>query len=195
MRQRVMIAMAIACRPRLMIADEPTTALDVTVQAQILHLIKSLQREIDMTLILITHDLGIVNQMSDRVVVMYSGRIAETASCQDILHDPQHPYTVKLLQSIPRGVSRTQRLRVIRGLVRQATDFVDGCRFAERCGHSAPRCQAVAPPLFSKGDGRQVACYLYDPHEPLPRQQEPTEGVQAAEPGHVDGDNLIKWSI
>ncbi|NIP73605.1 MAG: ABC transporter ATP-binding protein, partial [Gammaproteobacteria bacterium] len=112
MRQRVMIAMAIACRPRLLIADEPTTALDVTVQAQILHLIRELQHEFGMALLLITHDLGVVNQMSDRICVMYSGRLAETAPRGPLLGDPQHPYTAKLLQSIPRGISREQRLSV-----------------------------------------------------------------------------------
>jgi len=192
MRQRVMIAMAVACRPRLMIADEPTTALDVTVQAQILHLIKSLQREIGMALILITHDLGIVNQMSDRVLVMYSGRIAETAPCQAILRHSRHPYTVKLLQSIPRGVSRARRLRVIPGIVRQATDFADGCRFAERCDHVAPRCEAAAPPLYAEADGRQVACYLYDREGPLPRREEPIESGDAAESRPVNGTTLLE---
>jgi peptide/nickel transport system ATP-binding protein len=192
MRQRVMIAMAIACRPRLMIADEPTTALDVTVQAQILHLIQALQREIGMALILITHDLGIVNQMSDRVLVMYSGRLAEVARCQDILHHPQHPYTVKLLQSIPRGVSRTQRLRVIRGMVRQATDVADGCRFAERCDHAAPRCQVTAPPLFATADTQQVACYLYDPQDPLPRHEAAYGDVDTVESLPVSSPTLVE---
>jgi peptide/nickel transport system ATP-binding protein len=192
MRQRVMIAMAIACRPRLMIADEPTTALDVTVQAQILHLMQTLQREIGMALILITHDLGIVNQMSDRVLVMYSGRLAEVARCQDILHHPQHPYTVKLLQSIPRGVSRTQRLRVIRGMVRQATDFVDSCRFAERCDHAAPRCQTITPPLFTTADARQVACYLYDPHDPLPHQEAPDGDIDTVTPLPASRSTLVE---
>jgi peptide/nickel transport system ATP-binding protein len=192
MRQRVMIAMAVACRPRLMIADEPTTALDVTVQAQILDLVKALQREIGMALILITHDLGIVSQVSDRVLVMYSGRLAETAPCQAILRQPDHPYTVKLLQSVPHGASRGRRLRVIRGMVRQATDFAGGCRFVERCDHAAPRCEAAAPPLFAKTGGRHVACYLYDPDDPLCSREEQTEGGQAAEGAHADGSTLVE---
>src|SRR5262245_52356970 len=170
MRQRVMIAMAIACRPRLMIADEPTTALDVTVQAQILHLIQELQREIGMALLLITHDFGIVNQIADRVHVMYAGTIVETGTREAVLRQPHHPYTIKLLQSIPRGVPHDQRLRVIQGSVRPATDIAPGCRFTERCDHAAPRCAVAAPALFPIADGRQVACYIYDPHDPLPAQ-------------------------
>jgi len=177
MRQRVMIAMAMACRPRLLIADEPTTALDVTVQAQILHLLRTLQQETGMALLLITHDLGIVNQMSDRVLVMYAGTTVETGACAEVLRQPRHPYTVKLLQSIPRGVPRTQRLRVIRGVVHPATEVIPGCRFAERCDHAAPRCSATAPALFPVVGGIQVACYLYAPAEPLvalPGSEEPT---------------------
>src|SRR5262245_23928759 len=168
MRQRVMIAMAIACRPRLMIADEPTTALDVTVQAQILHLIQELQREIGMALLLITHDFGIVNQMSDRVLVMYAGTLVETGTREAVLRQPRHPYTHKLLQSVPRGVRHDQRLRVIQGTVRPAIDVVPGCRFMERCDSAAARCMGAAPALFSAPGGSQVACYLYDPHDPLP---------------------------
>ena len=186
MRQRVMIAMAIACRPRLMIADEPTTALDVTVQAQILHLIQELQREIGMALLLITHDFGIVNQISDRVLVMYAGTLVETGTREAVLRQPRHPYTVKLLQSIPRGVSHDQRLRVIQGNVRPATDMVPGCRFAERCDHAALRCAVAAPALFPIADGRQVACYLYDPHDPLPAQEvvEDSANHQPLSTGH-----------
>ena len=168
MRQRVMIAMAIACRPRLMIADEPTTALDVTVQAQILHLLQALQREIGMALLLITHDFGIVNQMSDRVLVMYAGTLVETGTRAAVLRQPCHPYTRKLLQSIPRGVHQDQRLRVIQGTVRPATDVVPGCRFAERCDDAATRCTVIAPAPFPVPGGSQVTCYLYDPHDPLP---------------------------
>src|SRR5438128_2547125 len=171
MRQRVMIAMAIACRPRLMIADEPTTALDVTVQAQILHLIQELQREIGMALLLITHDFGIVNQVSDRVLVMYAGTLVETGTREAVLRQPHHPYTAKLLQSIPRGVRHDQWLRVIRGTVQPATNVIPGCRFAERCDDAAPRCMGAAPALFSAAGGSQVACYLYDPHDPLLPQE------------------------
>ena len=184
MRQRVMIGMAMACRPRLMIADEPTTALDVTVQAQILELIQELRREVGMALILITHDLGIVNQVSDRVLVMYSGRLAEIGTREAILRKPAHPYTVKLLESIPRGVSREQRLKVIRGMVRPATEFAESCRFVGRCDFaSAPRCSASEPALFSPEPGHEVACFLYDPSDPLPRvpvqQDPPVESASA----------------
>ncbi|HUJ76523.1 MAG TPA: ABC transporter ATP-binding protein, partial [bacterium] len=133
MRQRVMIAMAMACRPKLMIADEPTTALDVTVQAQILYLLKELQREYGMSLLLITHDLGIVNQVCERTCVMYAGRIAESAGTADLLAQPCHPYSERLLRSLPRDVPRGQRLQVIPGTVAPATSYEPGCRFAPRC--------------------------------------------------------------
>ncbi|HEX7928141.1 MAG TPA: dipeptide ABC transporter ATP-binding protein, partial [bacterium] len=171
MRQRVMIAMAMACRPRLMIADEPTTALDVTVQAQILHLLKELRRETGMALLLITHDLGIVNQLADDVAVMYSGRIAETGKTESLLQRPQHPYTEKLLASLPRHVSRDNQLSAIRGTVRAATDYPEGCRFQDRCDHAAPRCTIAQPPLFPRQGGGATACYLHDPKDPLPRRE------------------------
>ncbi|MCH8888699.1 MAG: dipeptide ABC transporter ATP-binding protein [SAR324 cluster bacterium] len=192
MCQRVMIAMAIACKPRLMIADEPSTALDVTVQAQILHMLKELQREFGMSLLLITHDLGVVNQMSDRIFVMYSGQEAETGSREDVLHHPAHPYTVKLLESIPRGVNREQHLSVIQGQVRQATDYPEGCRFADRCGHAAPRCEVRPPPLYDAPSGSRVACFLADPDDPLPR----AEISQPAPARHLDsgkkGETLLE---
>ncbi|MGE3538155.1 MAG: dipeptide ABC transporter ATP-binding protein [Candidatus Tectimicrobiota bacterium] len=168
MRQRVMIAMAIACRPQLMIADEPTTALDVTVQAQILHLIKTLQQDIGMALLLITHDLGLVQQMSDRVLVMYAGTLVEAGPSQALLQTPQHPYTIKLLRSIPRHVPPAQRLSVIRGTVQAATTIPVGCRFAARCEHALPRCSTAEPPLFATEAERTVACYAYDPQAPFP---------------------------
>ena len=192
MRQRVMIAMAIACRPQLMIADEPSTALDVTVQANILHLIRELQREYGMALLLITHDLGVVNQMCDRICVMYSGRVAEVAPREALLRDPQHPYAVRLLQSIPRGVSRSQRLTVIRGQVRSATDYPSGCRFAERCDHAAERCTAAQPPLFpTRADGL-AACYLQDPREPLPPRETPPAVTSAHGERHTEGAVLLE---
>ncbi|HKI99414.1 MAG TPA: dipeptide ABC transporter ATP-binding protein [bacterium] len=191
MRQRVMIAMAIACRPRLMIADEPSTALDVTVQAQILHLIRELQREYGMALLLITHDLGVVNQVCDRICVMYSGRVAEVAPREALLREPQHPYTVKLMQSIPRGISRDQRLAVIRGQVRPATDYPPGCRFAERCDHAAERCRAEQPPLYpTRAEGRS-ACFLQDPAEPLPAQELPPAVTEAHGERKRDGEVLL----
>ena len=169
MRQRVMIAMAIACRPRLMIADEPTTALDVTVQAQILYLMQALQREIGMALLLITHDFGIVNQMSDRVLVMYAGTLVETGTREAVLRQPRHPYTRKLLQSVPRGVRHDQRLRVIQGTVHPATDVVPGCRFAERCDYAATGCTVAAPALFPAPGGEPGRLLSVRPTRPTPR--------------------------
>ncbi|MEE8435731.1 MAG: dipeptide ABC transporter ATP-binding protein, partial [bacterium] len=192
MKQRVMIAMAIACRPRLMIADEPSTALDVTIQAQILHMLRELQREFGMSLLLITHDLGVVNQMSDRIFVMYSGQEAETGGREDVLNHPGHPYTVKLLESIPRGVNREQQLSVIQGQVRQATDYPEGCRFADRCDHAAPRCEARPPPLYDAPSGSRVACFLSDPDDPLPRSEiPPPEKAKHLEDGEK-GDTLLE---
>ena len=175
MRQRVMIAMAIACRPRLMIADEPSTALDVTVQAQILHLIRQLQQEYGMALLLITHDLGVVNQMCDRICVMYSGRVAEIGPRERVLEEAAHPYTVKLLESIPRGVGRAGELSVIRGQVRSASDYPEGCRFAERCDLATERCTASDPSLYDvPGDsGHLSACFLQHPEQPLERRPPP----------------------
>jgi peptide/nickel transport system ATP-binding protein len=154
-----------------MIADEPTTALDVTVQAQILHLLKELRRETGMALLLITHDLGIVNQLADDVAVMYCGRIAEVGKTDSLLKAPQHPYTEKLLASLPRHVSREQHLSAIPGTVRAATDYPDGCRFNDRCDHAAPRCAAAQPPLLDRAGGGKTACYLHDPLDPLPRRE------------------------
>ena len=190
MGQRVMIAMAMACRPRLMIADEPSTALDVTVQAQILHLIKELQRDVGMALLLITHDLGVVNQMCEGICVMYSGRVAETGPREALLREALHPYTVKLLQSIPRGVRRDQQLSVIRGQVRSATDYPEGCRFAERCDHAAPRCRADQPPLYETRAGGRSACFLQDPDDPLPPQQVPP-GVSEAHGEAAGGAEVL----
>jgi len=191
MRQRVMIAMAMACEPKLMIADEPTTALDVTVQAQILELLRQLQRERGMALILITHDLGIVNQLCEDVCVMYAGRLAELGTREQILRTPQHPYTEKLLASIPRHTGREQRLTVIPGMVHAATDYTAGCRFAERCDHAAPRCTAQEPPVFHP-EQRAVTCFLYDPQDPLPRQAPPAPAVAAAEaPRPAKGETLV----
>ncbi|MBI4641893.1 MAG: dipeptide ABC transporter ATP-binding protein [Candidatus Tectomicrobia bacterium] len=170
MRQRVMIAMALACRPRLLIADEPTTSIDVTVQAQILHLIKELQEEIGMSLILITHDLGVVNEMADQVCVMYAGKVAEIAPRQALFEKPSHPYTIKLFESIPRGVQRKQHLKTITGTVRPATQFPEGCRFAERCPHASERCTLEAPSLLEIEEGHSVSCYLFDPDDPLQAQ-------------------------
>jgi peptide/nickel transport system ATP-binding protein len=189
MRQRAMIAMAMACRPRLLIADEPTTALDVTVQAQILALLRGLRRETGMALLLITHDLGIVNQLCERVAVMYSGRIAESGAAETLLRAPAHPYTVKLLASMPRHVSRERHLAAIGGTVKPATEYAEGCRFAERCDHAAPRCAAEQPALHRLPGGSAAACHLADPDDPLPRRKAPRPSarrhVRAAAPGPV----------
>ena len=158
MRQRVMIAMAIACKPRLLIADEPTTALDVTVQAQILELLRDLQAETGMGLILITHDLGVIAEMADEVAVMYAGRIVESASAQDLFDDPQHPYTLGLLGSIPRLDLDRARLTAIEGTVPPPHAWPPGCRFAPRCPFAITACDAAPPPLRELSPGHQAAC-------------------------------------
>jgi oligopeptide transport system ATP-binding protein len=163
MRQRVMIAMALACEPRLIIADEPTTALDVTVQAQILALLKDLTRETGSSLILITHDLGVVARYADRVAVMYGGRIVETASALDLYARPQHPYTVGLMQSIP-GLEGDagSRLVPIPGQPPDLARIPPGCAFAPRCQHAHSRCRDERPVLEPVGDAHSRACFGYD---------------------------------
>jgi peptide/nickel transport system ATP-binding protein len=161
MRQRVMIAMALACQPRLLIADEPTTALDVTVQAQILSLLAEIQRQTGTAVLLITHDLGVVAENCDRVYVMYAGRVAESAAIEDLFRSPLHPYTRGLMGAIP-GVDQARgRLTVIPGDVASPTSRLPGCRFAPRCPHAMPVCQADAPALRAAQPGHEVACYLH----------------------------------
>lgn len=160
MRQRVMIAMAMACDPELLMADEPTTALDVTIQAQILELMKGLQKNSGMSMILITHDLGVVSEMCDRVVVMYAGKIVETGSVRDILDRPQHPYTKGLLNSLPKKGVKQSRLNFIPGQVPPPTQWGTGCRFAGRCPEVVERCLTASPPLFEQGEGQLTACWL-----------------------------------
>jgi peptide/nickel transport system ATP-binding protein/oligopeptide transport system ATP-binding protein len=167
MRQRVMIAMALACRPRLLIADEPTTALDVTVQAQILDLLRELQREEGMGIILITHDLGVVAEMADEVAVMYAGRVVERAPAASLFADPQHPYTLGLLGSIPRLEEERERLLAIEGTVPPPFALPPGCRFAPRCPFAEPACDAGVPPLRSLGLAHQAAC-IRAPVEAIP---------------------------
>jgi len=165
MRQRVMIAMALSCNPALLIADEPTTAVDVTTQAQILELLEELQDEFGMAIMLITHDLGVVAEMADDVVVMYLGQVAERGDVDSIFHDPKHPYTQSLLKSIPRlGVSRNrQRLDSIRGMVPDPYNRPTGCMFGPRCDPFMPgRCDAINPPAIPLGPGREVHCLLYE---------------------------------
>jgi len=164
MRQRVMIAMALACRPELLIADEPTTALDVTIQAQILNLMKDLQATMGTSILLITHDLGVVYQTADRVGVMYAGRIAELADRDELFSHPLHPYTAKLFQSLPGRQKRGEQLHTIEGVVPKATEFPDGCRFADRCDCVMNICRTVEPPLSTATQDHTVACHLYGPH-------------------------------
>jgi|YNPBryunderm2012_1023409.scaffolds.fasta_scaffold04576_2 oligopeptide/dipeptide ABC transporter ATP-binding protein len=159
MRQRVMIAMALACAPRLLIADEPTTALDVTIQAQILDLLRALQEETGMAIILITHDLGVVAEMADEVAVMYGGRVVETGPVQAVFGDAQHPYTLGLFGSVPRLDGESQTLLAIEGTVPPPFALPRGCRFHPRCGFATERCRVEMPELRSLGPGHVVACW------------------------------------
>jgi len=159
MRQRVMIAMALACDPHLLIADEPTTALDVTIQAQILELMRDLQRRTNAAILLITHDLGVVADMADDVAVMYAGRIVEQGPAREIFASPQHPYTEALLHSLPTlGLTQAEPLKVIRGQVPSPTHWPSGCRFAPRCDYVFDKCVEY-PPLYEAG-GQVAACWL-----------------------------------
>ncbi|NLD53768.1 MAG: ABC transporter ATP-binding protein [Burkholderiaceae bacterium] len=163
LRQRAMIAVALASNPRLLIADEPTTALDVTTQAQILDLLRKLQRERGMAIMLITHNLGVVAEMADDVVVMYLGRVVEQGAVDEIFHDPKHPYTRALLQSIPRIDSRPRvKLPTITGTIPHPANRPPGCPFHPRCEAFMPgRCDVVVPELRAAGEGRRVSCLLY----------------------------------
>ena len=160
MRQRVMIAMALICNPGLVIADEPTTALDVTIQAQILDLLQDMQRQSGTSIIMITHDLGVIAETCDDVVVMYAGRVAEMGSVEQVFGQPQHPYTRGLLSSIPRlSTPRKSRLATIDGMVPALTDMPRGCRFNNRCPHADAQCSDVSPDLRDSGADHLVACH------------------------------------
>jgi len=159
MRQRAMIAMALACEPKVLIADEPTTALDVTIQAQILELMRTLQRESGTAIVLVTHDLGVVAEVADEVLVMYAGRVVEQAPVARLFREPQHPYTVGLLGSIPRLGGEQARLASIEGQVPNPLRRLPGCRFAERCPFADARCRAEEPPVVELGDGHRSACW------------------------------------
>jgi oligopeptide/dipeptide ABC transporter ATP-binding protein len=161
MRQRAMIAIALACRPRLLIADEPTTALDATVQAGILDLLRGLRQELGMAVLLITHDLGVVSEICERVVVMYAGRIAETGHATALFERPAHPYTRALLAAIPRLEGPIGDLPAIPGIVPSPIDFPTGCRFAPRCAYAEPACEAAPPPLRPTPAG-EAACIRLD---------------------------------
>jgi oligopeptide transport system ATP-binding protein len=163
MKQRVMIAMAIACRPKLLIADEPTTALDVTIQAQIMELLRSLQRELDMAILLITHDLGVVAHFAQRVLVMYAGKIVEHGSVRDIFKRPAHPYTQALLGALPDPSAPAKRLEAIPGRVPSPALLPAGCAFTARCKHAFAPCPGQQPPDFQVGEAHSAACWLRDP--------------------------------
>ena len=162
MRQRIMIAMALSCNPELLIADEPTTALDVTIQAQILELLDRLQRELGMAVLMITHDLGVIAEVADRVAVMYAGKIVETGTVGEIFASPQHPYTKGLLESIPSLNEEKDRLSVIPGTVPDATRFPAGCRFSPRCSLAENICEANEPLLEPTAGNRHVACWMVE---------------------------------
>jgi oligopeptide/dipeptide ABC transporter ATP-binding protein len=159
MRQRVMIAMALACNPKLLIADEPTTALDVTIQAQILELMRALRAELGTAIILITHDLGVIAELADDVLVMYAGKVIERCAVPRLFSEPQHPYTVGLLGSIPRLDLEQERLSAIEGFVPDAAAMPEGCRFHPRCPFSVDKCRREEPPLQQVSDRHFTACW------------------------------------
>jgi len=172
MRQRVMIAMALATNPKLLIADEPTTALDVTIQAQILDLMRGLAREFNTALMLITHDLGVVAEMADDVTVMYTGGVVERGTVYQVLKEAKHPYTRGLLNSIPSPSLKGQRLNVIKGAVPNPLNLPKGCTFAPRCPHVMERCRTDVPPLLqlTEGGERFAACWLHDGSAAVPAE-------------------------
>ncbi|WP_411680857.1 ABC transporter ATP-binding protein [Clostridium thailandense] len=161
MRQRVMIAMALACNPELLIADEPTTALDVTIQAQILDLMLKLKEKFNTSIMLITHDLGVVAEVADRVVVMYCGKVVEKALAGELFENPMHPYTIGLLNSIPKIDEDKDKLFMIPGTVPNPLEMPSGCAFSDRCDKCMPKCKESMPPLVEHED-RQVRCFLYE---------------------------------
>ena len=182
MRQRVMIAMALSCNPKLLIADEPTTALDVTIQAQILDLMRSLQSETGAGVIMITHSMGVVAGIADRVQVMYAGHIVETASTEEIFANPRHPYTVGLMKSIPRLDARSkERLQPIRGLPPDLIDLPDMCPFVPRCNYAREKCEQKNPPLLEVQPGHYSACWFW---EEVHREDD--QDVVARERGHPE---------
>lgn len=163
MRQRVMIAMALSCHPRLLIADEPTTALDVTIQAQILALMKDLNDKLETSIIMITHDLGVVAEVCQRVIVMYAGKVVEEGDVEAIFKNPKHPYTIGLLKSIPDILTKKERLYSIPGNVPKPGTILEGCRFAARCEYVSERCLAETPLLYGAEEkGHYVRCFLHD---------------------------------
>ena len=177
LRQRVMIAMALACDPELLIADEPTTALDVTIQAQILELLDGLRKTRKLAVLLISHDLGVVAEVADRVCVMYTGRVIEESGVDEIFANPKHPYTQGLLRSVPtlssHDIAKAARLQTIEGIVPSPTNLPDGCHFAPRCSFKMERCTKGVIPLYQLPESAKVRCVLYD--------QESIKGIQYSE--------------
>ena len=161
LRQRVMIAMAMACNPALLIADEPTTALDVTIEAQILHLMRRLQRESGTSILMITHNLGVVAELCDYVYVMYAGKVVEAQEVKALFKNPMHPYTQGLIRSLPRMQAGQERLFNIKGMVPDLLHLPAGCRFAPRCEHACDRCHMQQPPMYAGEDGGCVRCFRY----------------------------------
>ena len=161
MRQRVMIAMALACQPQILIADEPTTALDVTIQAQILDLIRDLSKSMNTSVLFITHDLGVISELCDTVIVMYTGHIVEQAPVRDLFKDPKHPYTIGLLSAIPKITKDRPPLSTIEGMVPNPTERIEGCSFWPRCPHATEKCRKTEPPVVHISEERQVRCWLY----------------------------------
>jgi oligopeptide/dipeptide ABC transporter ATP-binding protein len=161
MRQRIMIAMALACYPDILIADEPTTSLDVTIQAQIMELLRAMKRELNMSMILITHDLGLVAENADRVLVMYCGKVMEEASVKDLFQNPMHPYTVGLMKCIPSIDKKVEKLYSIPGYIPHPSQFPNGCRFSNRCTKAMDICSNKQPDLMEIKEGHKVRCWLY----------------------------------
>ena len=162
MKQRVVIAMALACNPKLLLADEPTTALDVTIQAQVLDMMKTLKDEFGTSMILITHDLGVVSELCDTVIVMYTGHIVEQAPAGELFRDPKHPYTIGLLNAIPVITKDRKPLSTIEGMVPNPTERIKGCSFWPRCPHATERCRTVSPPMKQLSEERKVRCWLFE---------------------------------
>ena len=161
MRQRIVIAIALSCQPKILICDEPTTALDVTIQAQILNLIRDLQKELNMTVIYITHDLGVVSELCDTVIVMYTGHIVEQAPVKELFESPKHPYTKGLLNAIPKITRERNPLETIEGMVPNPTERIEGCSFSPRCPYATDQCRKAEPPMAELSDGRLVRCWQY----------------------------------
>lgn len=170
MRQRIMIAMALACRPQILIADEPTTALDVTIQAQILDLIRDLNASKDTSVLFVSHDLGVISELCDTVIVMYTGRIVEKAPVKELFEDPKHPYTIGLMNAIPRITKDRPPLETIEGSVPNPTEHIEGCTFWPRCPYATQKCKESEPPVVEYSDERQVKCWKYVDEKSLAKE-------------------------